>query len=299
MGLGNFIKRQAGIGKLPKNQLNQTTVLNIFKNGAPFIVVLPSYETIRNNSSSSISKSMGGGYRVTAYYRPPSLKHKKEILTNVSCTFEQLTIQHAQSNGKHIFININQIARYSKLNDRVMIELVDGIQYTFIMNKDIQNQWKTIGFNPQFVIDIFCNIVNGAYLNNIIKKQQRLDEKQQLYKKEQEQLKKEDRIDAERFERIAKQNKQKEIEEENKLKNEFNEFATKIRKLKEVYEVGGISQEEYIELKENFIYEIKSLPLPKDIDPLSKIKEAKELLDDNDITQEEFEIIKTKYIEIL
>ena len=151
----------------------------------------------------------------------------------------------------------------------------------------------------QFVIDIFCNIVNGAYLNNIIKKQQRLDEKQQLYKKEQEQLKKEDRIDAERFERIAKQNKQKEIEEENELKNEFNEFATKIRKLKEVYEVGGISQEEYIELKENFIYEIKSLPLPKDIDPLSKIKEAKELLDDNDITQEEFEIIKTKYIEIL
>ena len=37
MGLGNFIKKQAGVGRLPKDQLNEVTIYKLLHNGlVPF-----------------------------------------------------------------------------------------------------------------------------------------------------------------------------------------------------------------------------------------------------------------------
>ena len=48
-----------------------------------------------------------------------------------------------------------------------------------------------------------------------------------------------------------------------------------------------------------FIKEIKSTPIPNDIDPLNKIKDCKKLLDLNLLTQEEYDELKNKFLKAL
>ena len=171
MGLKNFIERQLGIGKLPNSQLNENTIINLFQAGVPFIVSLPIYDTVRINAGSSISKSMGGGYSQRVYSPGVSEKRQRRINTIINCTFEELTIRHAQSNGKHIFIKINHIYAAGMDKDSVVIELNNGLRYLFSMNNEIKNQWKKIGFKPQSVINVFYRVVNGTYQKMLMKQQ--------------------------------------------------------------------------------------------------------------------------------
>lgn len=321
MGLGNFLKRQAGIGRLPDSQLNENTIIKLLKGGAPFIVALPIYDTVRINAGSSISKSMGGGYSQRVYSPGVSEKHQRKINTIVNCTFEQITIRHAQSNGKHIFIKINKIARAGLHNDSVVIELIDGRRYVFTMNGDIKNQWKTLGFKPQSALNVFYNLVHGSYLTALLKQQKseqnihqtevekeainqekQSKQEQMIAEIEKERIKEQKIIEKQREKKIKDLIKEQEKIEKNNQKMQtqtINNFSKKIKSLKEAQDIDAISIEEYNKLKKAFIKEIKSTPIPNDIDPLNKIKDCKKLLDLNLLTQEEYDELKNKFLKAL
>ena len=300
MGLENFIKRQMGIGKLPESQLNENTIIKIFNGGAPFIVLLPIYDTVRINAGSSISKSMGGGYSQRVYSPGVSEKRQRSINTIVSCTFEQLTIHHAHPNGKHIFIKINKIAGAGLDKDSVVIELVDGTRYNFTMDKKIKNQWKTLGFNPQSALNVFYKFVFGTYLKDLT--QQQLQQKENA-KKQATIEKRKAEEEKDRKHQIKEQNnrlKKEHIENQKRIEKiriqTVNQFPIKLKKLKEAYDIDAFTQEEYETLKSQYINEIKFMRIPRNINHMAKIKECKELLDINAITQEEFDKLKLIFI---
>lgn len=230
MGLGNFIKRHAGIGKLPDSQLNENTIINILSRGAPFIVALPIFDTVSAGGSTYLSKSMGGGFRQTVRNSPPKRKVQRKKLTYINYNSGQITIQHVQNNGAHIFINTNNIAKVGKLNNGLIIELINGIQYQFLMNNEIKNKWKTLGFKPQSIIDTFYRLIVGGnptpsqptnYQNSIpltfiseeemekFQKKKLEDQEQKKLKRKQNELKRALKKDRQRI-------------ESNKVKAEYN-----------------------------------------------------------------------------
>ena len=208
MGLGNFIKRTAGIGKLPKDQINEFTIINILKKGATFIVALPSFQTVSAGVGESVS-TYQGGIRTTFYTPAPKKRVQKRIVTNINYNNGQITIQHAQNNGAHIFINANSIAQIWKFNNGIKIELVNGVQYQFLMDKKIKNMWKGLGFNPQFVIDVFYNLIISGFQTSIKTPAQTVDyedpiiltdEEIEEYKKKAREKEKQEKLKKHKFE---------------------------------------------------------------------------------------------------
>ena len=234
MNIKNFIKRQAGIGRLPDDQLNEVTVTRILRDGAPFIVVLPTFDTVKSGGGYSISKSMGNGYRQTIYNQAPSKKVQRKISTIITFNIEQLIIQHAHKNGKHIIIKTNKITKAGKIKNGVIIELNDGIQYQFIMDSNIMNKWKTLGFNPQFTIDIFYKLLTGYYIKEAQKKYNTKDVNEIIKKIEQE--------------KNGEPKKSPSNLNENPMK--------KIKEAKELLDMDAITQEEYETIKMKYLKQI-------------------------------------------
>ncbi len=250
MGLSNFLKRQAGIGRLPDSQLNEITIINLFKQGVPFVVALPIWDTERSSGGSSISKSMGGGFRQTVYYRPPSRKVQRKIVTNVTYNVDQLTIQHAQKNGKHIIIKANKIAKAGLLDNGVMIEHVDGRQYQFIMNNDIKNAWKTLGFNPHFPMDVFHKMLTGYYIRQAQIKYGTNDVNEIMNRIEQQQNGVQEPVNPPKE---TKSKKSKSKKTRNKKEEAEDLPMKKIKEAKELLDMGAITQEEFDKIKLKYL----------------------------------------------
>ena len=254
MGLENFIKRQAGIGRLPDNQINELTVAQVLKTGAPFVVYLPIWDTERSYSGSSLSMSMGNGARQTVYHRDPGRKVQRHVKTLVTYNLEQLTIQHAQKNGKHIIIKTKKIAKVGKGTDGVQIELVDGLIYKFIMDKDIKNRWKQLGFNPQFPIDVFYNLLSGQYIRELQQKYQTTDMNEIMEKANQAV----NGVPQEPSHPTKKSEVQK-TKKTRKRKTKKKDIGTeespmeKIKEAKELFDMGAITQEEFDKIKSKYI----------------------------------------------
>lgn len=81
-----------------------------------------------------------------------------------------------------------------------------------------------------------------------------------------------------------------------KYKEDFSKDPLmEIKKVKELLDIGAITEEEYQEMKYNYLQDdivIKEFFK----DPISEIKKAKELFDLEAITDDEFQILKVKYI---
>ena len=244
------MKRQAGIGRLPDSQLNEVTVANILKEGAPFVVYLPIWDTVKSGGGTSVSKSMGRGYRQTVYNPAPSRKVQRKVKTLITYNLEQITIQHAQKNGKHIIIKNKKIAKAGKGPDGVSIELEDGSQYQFIMDNDIKNRWKQLGFNPQFPINVFYNLVSGTYVRELQQKYNTTD-MNELMKKSEEYV-------YGKTETTTSQNKSKTNKKKTKKKKPEPEEnpIEKIKEAKELFDMGAITEEEFQKIKSKYIDKI-------------------------------------------
>ena len=252
MGIGNFIKRHTGVDRLPDSELNEVTVVKVLKAGAPFVIYLPMWDTVKSGGGTSISKSMGGGYRQTVYNRPSSRKVQRKVKTLITYNLEQTTIQHAQKNGKHIIIKNNKIVGVGKGSDGISIELENGLQYQFIMDKEIKNKWKQLGFNPQFPIDVFYNLLSGAYVRELQQKYQttNMDE---LMARANEAV-------NEDF-NITNSLEEPEFQKNNypyKTKSKNNEKKSespveKIKEAKELFDMGIITEDEFKKIKNKYI----------------------------------------------
>lgn len=329
MGIGDLIRGNKN--RLPDSQINEVTALNILMNGAPFIVTLPITQLVQTSNGRGVSVRVG--YLTQTYYTPPKTETRfRKVITTVVYDPEGITIKHALPNGQHVVVNPGAISRVTKYSDGVAAELTDGTRYIFAMDKDIQKQWKQLGFNPLTPINVFYNILRGVLPKQI---QDRLDEEAKIEQKaaqkqafqqamierheamdrraEESRIKREQenqkRREKEEQARIEKQ-RQKEIEEQQAFEEQqeqliienseriklFDEFYVKIKTLKETYDIEAISHDEFDEIKSNFINDILSSPVPEDTNSLVKIKEAKELLDMEAITQEEFDKLKNKFL---
>lgn len=154
MGFGNFFKKTMGTKKLDKSKINETSVYNILRNGvAPFEVTLPILEISGGGNSATIIKN---GIAITS--TAPIYKKNRKIRTNVQCNSQQLIVRHALEDGTHFFINFLDIAYVRKINNGVSIEIHDGKKCIFKLNRHMKNQWKSLGFNPQFILDVFYNL---------------------------------------------------------------------------------------------------------------------------------------------
>lgn len=253
MGITNFIKRQAGIGRLPDSQLNEVTVAKVLNMGAPFVVNLPIWETQRVGASTSLSKSMGGGFRQSVYTPAPTRKVQRKVKTAITYDLKQLKILHAQKNGKHIIIKSNQIARVGKGPDGLTIEHSDGRVFQFIMDKDIKNRWKQLGFNPQFPIDIMYNIFSGVYLREAQQKYQTTDFNEIMRRANQtvngvpKQAIPPKKLESQKT-KTTRKRKTKKSNDENPLE--------KIKQAKELLDIGAITQEEFEAIKSKYLNQI-------------------------------------------
>ena len=325
MGIGDLIRGNKN--RLPDSQINEVTALNILMNGAPFIVTLPITQIVQTSNGHGVSVRVGF-YRQT-FYKPPTTETRfRKVITTVVYDPEGITIKHAMPNGQHVIVNPKAIARVTKYSDGVAAELTDGTRYVFAMDKDIQKQWKDLGFNPIVPITVFYNILLGKLpkqIQNQIDKENEIEQKaaqKQAFQQAMiERHAEMDRRAAERKlkqkqeiqerkekERQAKIEKQKEEQQALKQQREqliqnniektklFDEFFGKIKTLKETYDIEAISQEEFDELKSNFLNEIMNSYIPEDVNSLEKLKDSKELLDMAAISQDEFDKLKSKFI---
>ena len=323
MGIGDLIRGNKN--RLPDSQINEVTALNILMNGAPFIVTLPITQIVQTSNGHGVSVRVGF-YRQT-FYKPPTTETRfRKVITTVVYDPEGITIKHAMPNGQHVIVNPKAIARVTKYSDGVAAELTDGTRYVFAMDKDIQKQWKDLGFNPIIPITVFYNILQiQDQLDKEAEIEQKAAQKQAFQqamierhaemdrRAAESKLKREQEIQARREkERQAKLEKQQQKEKEKQQALEkqqeqliqdnkerirlFDEFYGKIKTLKETHDIEAISQEEYDELKSNFINEIMNSNIPEDVNSLAKLKESKELLDMGAITQDEFDKLKSKFL---
>ncbi len=122
--------------------------------------------------------------------------------------------------------------------------------------------------------------------------QEKLERQQQKEREEQEKLERQQQRERKEQELLEKQ-QELSLKENKKI---FDEFKEKIKTLKETRDLEAITQEEYEEIKSNFINELISTPIPEGTNPLLIIKESKELLDIEAINQEEFDNIKSKFL---
>lgn len=333
MGIGDFIKQQAGIGRLPESEINEVTIYKYLKGQSPFVVTLPILETIKTGTYTGYSETHNG-FRTTYYEHPQTKKVFRKVKTTIQHTPQQIIISHALADGRHAYVDLTKPHKVMKRKDGLIIELHDGSRYIFEMDKEIKNFWKTKGFKPQAIINVFYNLLLGELPNElqqqIDKQNQQIAHQQTITKtkenrnanenltckqlteeeihkrikkdteKRQKQKEKEKRMSVENLvEEIGKTMEKEQKKNETKNKKIFNEFYNKIKLSKELYDTDAISQDEYIEIKKIAIEEIIDLPIPSDINPTSKLKEAKELLDIDAITQEDFENIKSKYLDLL
>ena len=159
MGLSDLFKSNS-----KKSKMTELDVLHVLQAGAPFGVVLPGFKTVRTGVSTSTSYSQDG-IRQTVYHSAPTQKVPNSIFTFIKLTETQIIIQHALSDGRHVFINRNSI-RYVTRNHKeaFAIELTDGRVYAFgISDKKLKKEYEKEGFNPTFVIDVFHNLLTGVY----------------------------------------------------------------------------------------------------------------------------------------
>ena len=317
--------------RLPDSKINEVTVLEVLMNGAPFIVTLPITQLVQTSNGHGLSVRVGF-YRQTFYSPPKTEMRFRKVNTTIEYAPDGITINHAMPNGQHVIVNPKAIAKIRKYAYGVAAELNDGTTYVFEMDKNIQNFWKEYGFDPAMPINVFYNIILGklpkqlqdqfekeaeierkaaqkqAFQQAMIKRHEEMDKRaeqnrikreqeKQLQKQREENKKLEEQKEKEKIEQKALEKQQKVLIEDNIQRTKmFDEFAVKIKTLKETFDLGAISQEEYDEIKSTFLNQIFSSPIPEDIDPLVKLKESKELLDIEAITQEEFDKLKSKFL---
>ena len=317
--------------RLPDSKINEVTVLEVLMKGAPFIVTLPITQLVQTSNGHGLSVRVGF-YRQTFYSPPKTEMRFRKVSTTIEYDPDGITINHAMPNGQHVIVNPKAIAKIRKYAYGVAAELNDGTTYVFEMDKNIQNFWKEYGFDPAMPINVFYNIILGklpkqlqdqfdkeaeierqvaqkqAFQQAMIKRHEEMDKRaeqnrikreqeKQLQKQREENEKLEKQKQKEKIEQEALEKQQEVLIEDNIQRTKiFNEFAVKIKTLKETFDIGAISQEEYDEIKSTFLNQVFSSPIPEDIDPLVKLKESKELLDIEAITQDEFDKLKSKFL---
>lgn len=159
MGLGNKIKMKSGAYKLDESMLNKYTIYLYLRKAVPmFVVTLPILEQKRRNDSMTVFDGHGHARTFDNPWLGDNTK-KRKVKTHVQCNQQQIVIQHALADGRHYFIDFLAIAKAGKIKNGVFFEVHDGRQYIFEIDKDIQSFWKALGFNPQFVLDTFYNMV--------------------------------------------------------------------------------------------------------------------------------------------
>lgn len=240
MGLGNFIKRHSGAYRLPESQLNKEEILKTLKSRMPFIVTLPLVETVKVGKGYSTSRSQGG-FRQTYYTPAESRKVFRTVNAIITCEPTRIKIHHAKKNGEHMFVKYSDISIVTKLTNGkikngVGIELENGKQFKFVWGKDHINAFKAMGFNPEFPVDVFYNLLLGEW--KIAFPQNSLPQNNIKSNKT-----------------TTKKTKKKKTNTKSKSKTKKDDVnpMQKIKEAKELLDMGAITQEEFDMVKSKYL----------------------------------------------
>lgn len=233
MGLGNFIKRHSGAYRLPDSQLNKEEIIKTLKGRMPFLVQLPLVETVRTGKGYSTSSS-SGRIRQTYYTPAQTKKVFRTVNTVITCEATRIKIHHAKKNGEHMFVKYKDIAIVNKLtngkiNNGVAIELENGKQFLFMWEKSHINATKAAGFNPEFPIDVFYNLLLGEWKT--------------IFPQETKP-------------KTKKQNKKKKTTNKTKTKKDDINPGQKIKEAKELLDIGAITEEEFEMVKSKYLKDL-------------------------------------------
>ncbi|WP_296882261.1 hypothetical protein [uncultured Methanobrevibacter sp.] len=175
VGLGNIIKAKTGAYKLDKSLINKQMIYLQFRAGNPlFVVTLPIVEPKRRHSTMTVFDGHGHARTFDNPWLGDNTKMRK-VKTKVQINAQQIIIQHALADGRHFFIDAAAVTTVGKIKNGIWIEVSDGRRFTFETDGDIRsNMWKALGFNPQFPLDVFYDllVVPGEWQKAFVKEYQ-------------------------------------------------------------------------------------------------------------------------------